>query len=188
VESVTFVSYALGLDRGRWVRLNRVSLWPAMALVVVASVVMAWSRFGGVALDAPRAFLRMVLVGVWGWLGLGAAIWLIAKLVRSSAGLADQSRPAPIERTVALVGFAHAPVLLLAVVILVAAGALQVFGLGQIVAVVVLGFWFPALLVAASSSLFDLDPLIGVAVVALPYGIWLATVGRHLLQQVQHLL
>ena len=157
---MTFASYALGLDRGRWVRLNRVSLWPAMALVVAAPVVMAWSRFGGVAVDAPRAFLRMVLVGVWGWLGLGAAIWLIAKLVRSSTGLANQSRPAPIERTVALVGFAHAPVLLLAVVILV----------------------------AASSYLFDLGPLIGVAVVALPYGVWLATVGRHLLQQVQHLL
>ncbi len=87
-----------------------------------------------------------------------------------------------------MVGFAHAAVLLLAVVILVAAGALQLFGLGQIVAVVVLGFWFPALLVAATSSLFDLDPPVGVAVVALPYAIWLATVGRHLLEQVQHLL
>jgi hypothetical protein len=185
---VRFLSYALGLDRDRWVRLNRISLWTAMALVVAASVVLAWSRFGGVAVDAPQAFLRMVLVGVWGWLGLGAAIWLIVRLARRSTRHAGQGRPAPLERTLALVGFAHAPVLLLAVVILVAAGALQVFGLGQIVAVVVLGFWFPALLVAASSYLFDLGPLIGVAVVALPYGVWLATVGRHLLQQVQHLL
>ena len=185
---MTFLSYALGLDRERWARLAAASLWPAMVLVLAASVVMAWSRFGGVAVDAPRAFLRMVLVGVWGWLGLAAAIWLIVRLERRTTGLTGEGRPAPLERAIAVVGFAHAPLLLLAVVILVAAGALQIFGLGQIVAVVVLGFWFPALLVAASSHLFDLDPLTGVLVVALPYGIWLATVGRYLLQQVQHLL
>lgn len=186
---MTFVAYALGLDRDRWVRLGRVSVWPAMVLVVAASVVLAWSRFGGLAVDAPRAFLRMVLVGVWGWLGLGSAIWLAARLLRSAGRLAGSGRSTPrLERTLAVVGFAHAPVLLLGVVIVIGAGALQLFGVGQVVAVVVFGFWFPALLVAAASHSFDLDPLRAIGVVSVPYALWLPFVGRHLLERVQHLL
>ena len=160
-----------------------------MALVVAASLVIAWSRFGGLAVDAPRAFLRMVLVGVWGWLGLGAGISLVGRFLSAAVALAAAGRPAPsLERTLAAVGFAHLPVLLLGVVILVGAGALQILGPSQVVAVVVFGFWFPALLVVAAGAQFGLDLLRAIVVVAVPYGCWLAFVGRHLLDQVQHLL
>lgn len=186
---MTVVRRVLGLDRDRWARLGPMSMWPATVLAVGASLVMAWNRFGGVAADAPRAFLRLTLVGVWGWLGLAVAIWLATELVRAvSEREEDDPPPAALERTLALVGLAHAPVLLLGVVIFFSAGLLQVLGPGMVVAVFVYGFWSPALLVAAVTYALDLRPLVAVVVVSVPYAVWLLVVGRHLLDQVQHLL
>ena len=59
----------LGLDDERWARVGPQSLYSAAALVVVAFGLLALNRFGGLTTSAPRAFIRLTLVGVWGWIG-----------------------------------------------------------------------------------------------------------------------
>jgi hypothetical protein len=180
----------LGLDAARWARVGVVSFWPAVAWAMAASLLLAFNRFGGAAVDAPRAFLRMALIGVFGWLGLATAIWILASQV--SAGL-DDHRTTPrsvaaLERTFIAVGLAHAPIVVFGLVIFVAAGLLQLLGPGLATALFVYLFWFPASLVMATASTFRVGYPRAASLVILPYALWYLTAGQHLFTRVEHLL
>ncbi|MFQ5556827.1 MAG: hypothetical protein ACE5GB_04880 [Acidimicrobiales bacterium] len=188
-STVTSTLRVLGLDRGRWARVGPAAFWPAAALAVGASALLALNRFGGLVVETPRAFARMTLVGVYGWLGLTLTVWLIG-----SRGRAQRDHDDPpwwsgsLQITLVAVGLAHLPLLVLGGVVLVSAGLFRILGPGLIVAIFVLSFWFPAALVTAARHTHRLSLRRAAAVVGMPYLLWLALVGRHLLGQIQHLL
>ena len=169
----------LVLDSARWSRVGPGSFWSAAAVAIAASLLIALTRFGGLVLDTPRGFFRLGLTGVWGWLGLAVAVWLLGRTVLPQTSLLH---------TMAGVGFAHFPLLALGFVIFVSAGMLQTLGPGLVVAVFVFVFWFPAALTAALKHAFATSYARALALLSLPYLLWLVTVGRRLLGQVQHLL
>ena len=186
---MTLALRVLGLDGSRWRHVGPASFFNAVVYAVGASVVLALNRFGGLVVDTPRAFTRTTLVGVYGWLGLSLGIWLIATQGRAlRAGTSSMTEHRTPLLTTISVGLAHLPILILDVVIFVAAGLFRVFGPGYIAAVFVFGFWFPALLVASTRYMYQLRLRHAAGIVVIPYLIWLATAGRHLLGQVQHLL
>jgi len=180
---------SLGLDEARWSYVGPASLGSAAIRVVAASLLFALSRFGGLVLDSPRAFTRMTLVGVYGWLGLTAGVWLgVAVLGAVTGATNNAAQPPSLQHSGSAVGLAHMPLLILGVVIFAAGGLFEILGPGLVAAAFVLGFWFPAALVAATRSAYQLSLTRAAAVLALPYLLWLAIVGRHLMTQVQHLL
>ncbi len=160
----------------RWARVGPEAVWSGLALVLVAWGLMAINRLGGLTFDAPRAFLRLTVVGVWGWLGLALAIWLVA------------GRASSLRRVLAVTGWVHVPVVGLAVLIFVVAGAFEVLGPGLIGAIVVFGVLIPSALVLGAEEVFGLERLRAVAVVSIPYLAWTVLVVRHVLGQVGHLL
>jgi hypothetical protein len=91
--------------------------------VLVGAGILALTRLGGLVVDAPRAVLRLMLVGVWGWVGLSVAIWLTITATSGSAG----ARPGLVH-TLAIAGIAHAPVVALGMVVFVSAGVLDHIG------------------------------------------------------------
>jgi hypothetical protein len=153
-------------------------------VVVVAWGLIALSRVGGLALDAPRALGRLTVAGVWGWLALTVAIWAIAGFVAASHRHDLRS----LQLTLAVVGLAHAPVIAVAGVILIAAGALEVLGPSRIVAAVSLGAVMPLALITGVEHIFGFGYRWAAATVLLPYAAWLAVVARPSLAKVEHLL
>lgn len=170
----------LRLDEATWAQVGPHSWRTAGAIVVVASGMLALNRFGGLVTTAPRAFVRLTLIGVWGWVGLSLAIWIVARIV-------GRRRPS-LAHTLAVVGWAHASVAALGGVLFVAAIILQLLGPGRIAAMFVLAFWFPAAIVAGIRSAFEVGPGRAMAVVVVPYIAWFWIVALHLLDQIEHLL
>jgi len=180
---------SLGLDEARRSYVGPASLGSAVIRVVAASLLFALSRFGGLVIDSPRAFTRMTLVGVYGWIGLTAGVWLGAAVLNSVTGQPDDAaQPVPLQHSSSAIGLAHMPLVILGVVIFAAGGLFELLGPGLVAAVFVLGFWFPAGLVVATRSAYQLSLARAAGVLALPYLVWLVIVGRHLMTQVQHLL
>ena len=178
---------ALRLDEGRWRDVGPASFWPALGIATVASFAWSLNRFGGALVDEPRSFVRLGLLGIYGWIGLAVAIWAIAAVVADDARALDE-KPPSVLHSVAVVGLAHMPVVGLGGVVFIAANLAQVLGPGYVAAVFVLGLWFPAVLVAAAHHSFRLS--IGRAALAalIPYLLWLLAIGSHLLGRIQHLL
>lgn len=177
----------LVIHPAKWDGVGPESVWSAAATVFVASTLLALNRFGGLATTAPRPFVKLVLIGVWGWIGLALAVWTLGSLL---AGARSQRGP-PITtliRTAAVVGLAHAPIMALTVVVFVAADVMQLLGPGMVSAVFVFVVWFPAWLLAGTRSALRISLPRATAVVAVSYGAWLQVVGRHLLGQIAHLL
>jgi hypothetical protein len=173
----------------RWDFLGPSSVWSAIALELVASLLMALNRFGGLAVTEPRSVLRLVLVGVWGWLGLAVGIWAVAGLLaRAAQAPGRPSASASLQLTLAMVGWAYVPIAALGVVILIAAGLMQLLGPGLVVGALVVGVALPAALVTGTQHVFRLRLLGAAAAVAVPYAIWLLVVARHVFIQVRHLL
>ena len=106
--------------------------------------------------------------------------WLVGRLV-----LATQ---APFATVFRLYGFAHLPLLLLAITIQVVSVALRVLGPSLVVALFGVLVWMPALLVSASRQAFELDIRPAFLVVAGPYLLWLVVIGGVLTAQLGHLL
>lgn len=151
-----------------------------------ASLVLAFNRFGGLLIDFPQRFAQMLLFGVWGWLFLGTGIWFAGRLVVDRVGSnADQPT---LVKTLTSVGFAHRPILILGAVLFVSTGLLQFTGPGLVVAVFVFGVWFPALLTLSVEYSRYIERRDALMVVAVPYVLWLLIVGRHLINQIAHLL
>ena len=170
----------LALDRARWERLGSRSWQPALAIVVVTAALLAFARFGGLAAHAPRAFVRLTLVTVWGWVGLALAM-------TASAVAAGARRPV-IGLMFAVAGIAHLPLLVLTGVVIVSAVLAQVLGPGTVVAVAVLAFWMPASLARGAQVVGSLPPARALATAATPYVVWLAIVARHVIGHIEHLL
>ena len=179
MATVTAVTDAIGLSRRRWVR-GPVPFWQPVFVASAASLLLAFSRFGGLLIDAPRAFVRMALVGIYGWLGLAFAVWAALRLTQSSVP--------NLRRTIELAGLAHLPLLAFGVIMFFSANLLQLLGPGLVMAILVVGFWMPALLIAGTHHVHQVTVLRSTAVVALPYFVWALVIARHLLAQVRHLL
>lgn len=182
-------SWTRPLDRygERWERVEPSAVWSALAIVLAASCGLALNRFGGLAFDAPRSFVRLSLYGVWGWLGLSAAIWATATVIVRRAGDAG-TRRSPLQLMLAIVGWGHAPLGVLAIVIFVAAGLLQLLGPGLVVGAIALGVLFPLALVTGVRNVFGVTHGRAALAVVVPYGLWLAVVARPVHDQIQHLL
>jgi len=177
----------LGIDQARWNRVGPQSVWSAAATVTLASTLLALNRFGGLATTEPRPFVKLALIGVWGWIGLALAVWILGSLLADAGGQRG-SLVTSLIRTAAAVGLAHAPIIALTVVVFVAADMMQLFGPGLVTAVIVFAVWFPAWLLAGTRSALRISLPRATAAVALSYGAWLHVVGRHLLGQIVHLL
>jgi hypothetical protein len=171
----------LRLDAGRWGRIGPDSLWSAMAVVVITAFLMALVRFGGLVGDAPRAFLRLMLVTVWGWIALSAAVAVAPRVAHQPASW-------HLRTTLAVVGLSHVPMLVVAIVTLVFGGMMELLGPGRFVAVFAIAAWLPASVIVGVSVTTDTPLSRATAIVVVPYALWLALVARHVLGQVEHLL
>lgn len=175
----------LRLDDERWDAVDADSFWSGAAIVIVTSFLLALTRFGGLAATEPRSLLRLALVGVWGWIGLATLVWIAGAL--SSAERPRRPHRSAL-RVFASVGIAHVPLLAFAGVLFVAAMLFRWLGAGTVTAWLVFAAWLPASLVIGARSTFGLATGRALAVAVVPYGVWYAIVGRHLLQQVGHLM
>ncbi len=177
----------LWIDDERWARIGPHSLAPASAIVVVASGLLAFVRFGGLTVQSPRAFARLTLTGIWGWMLLTALLVIVAvatRLVRVEPG----DGAAQLRLALAIVGRSHLPVLVLVGATMVAGFFLQLHGPGLAVAVFVVGLWFPAALVSGVRGAARVSTAAAVGIVAGPYLVWCWLIARPLFDQVGHLL
>ncbi len=177
----------LGLDVQRWQRVGPHYLPSAGGIVALASFLFALLRFGGLLTEAPRAFLRLFLVGVWGWLALGLSVAIVVTALRRRRPAAPFLFANGVE-ALTVAGLAYLPMLFLAVVVFAAGGIIDFLGPGRVMSVFVLVLWMPAVLAVGAHHRLALTPRTAVLAVAGPYLAWLALVGRHLLDRVHHLL
>ncbi len=181
MAAVTGGSELFRLDRGTWERYHRgVSIAPAVLVAIGAYAVFAFDRFGFTAIVQPRASVRLVLVGFYGWLGLAALAWVIGRfLVDREVSFASLFR---------LYGFAHLPLAVVAVTIQFTSMLLQILGPASAIAFLVVALWMPWLLIAATRQAFDIETRRAILLIAVPYVVWLMVVGRILNDQLGHLL
>jgi len=173
----------------RWAGRTSGSVWTAAAIVAVTWGLFALNRLGGLALTEPRAFARLAVVGIWGWLALGVAVWAAIRVSDIVAARGASLQPAvPLDRVLSVVGWAHTPIVALAIVVFVAAGALEILGPGLVVATIVFAAAVPFALVTGVCHVAGSSIMRTIAIVALPYSVWLHIIVRHALDSVQHLL
>ena len=178
---MTQVARTLRFDRITWQAYDtQTGLGWSFAVAIGAFAILAFDRFGVQGVIEPRATVRLLLTGFYGWLWLASAAWLIGRFVfRGEARFGTVFR---------LYGYAHLPLVVLAVAIQVVSVALRLSGPALLLAVFVGLFWMPALLVAATSQAFAIDRRRAVGVAIVPYLIWVLVVGRSLYTQIGHLL
>ncbi len=181
MAAVTAMGRWLRLDEASWSRYARLgTIWNAVVITLGAYALLAFDRFGIQGVVAPRAPVRMLLTGFYGWVGLGLGIWLMARVK-----LGTSASPATVIR---LVGRAHIPLLLVALTIQVLAVSFLVFGPALWLALFSIGVWIPAMLLAATRKALTLDARTAALMAIGPYLLWLLIVGRYLELQVGHLL
>ena len=175
----------LRIDNGTWSRVHAVTL-PRRGLTVVAAFTLAaWNRLGSQAVLGPRSPARMILTGIWGWVALTLLIWLIAQRRQpSEPGTAFLS----LQKAAASVSVAHFPLIILGFYIATFGNFIRTPIPGTIIAVVVFALWIPTLLVRALQHLTDVDTTTALRLIAVPYILWLAWIGRYLYLQVGHVL
>lgn len=177
----------LWIDRDRWERVGPESVASAAAVVAVFAGLTSFVRFGGLVTDAPRAFVRLTLVGIWGWILLATTIAGSAVAFRVAVARGESATDR-LRRAFAIVGRAHLPLLVLVGVTIVAGIFLQLSGPGLLVSVFVIGVWLPAALVTGVRAATGAPWWSATAVVAGPYALWFTVIARHLLEQIGHLL
>lgn len=144
---------------------------------------MAWNRFGPQVLAGPRASTRFILVGLYGWLGLAFLLWLVARMT-----IDRQVGPSQLLQTVQFTGHAHLPLLVVGFVVQFVVVLMGVSGPGSVAAVFAVVVWMPLLLVAAVRHIHAISAPRSLAIVVLPYALWLLTAGRFLYLRLGHLL
>lgn len=173
----------LGADTARFEGVGPASLPSAAAIVLTSSFLMALNRFGGLAIEAPRPFMRLVVIGIWAWLALGAVMWLATLASTRAKPTVDSLLTA-----LAVVGRAHIALLALSIVLFVAAGALRLRWPGFVTAAYVLALWMPGALVAGIRSTTGLSWRSAVLAAGVPYLGWILIFGNHLRIQLGHLV
>lgn len=184
MAALTATRRLLGLDRAKWQRVGPGSLTSAGALVVVASFLLALNRIGGLVVHEPRSFVRLVLVGVWGWIGM--AVLATAVLVVNGSARGGSGRT--LRTTLAVVGAAHVPLIWASVVLFLGASMLQLLWPGLITVVFVFAFWFPAAVGIGLRVSCGAPVRTAAAATAVAYAAWVTVVGRHLYDQLAHLV
>ncbi|NNC91791.1 MAG: hypothetical protein HKN80_04805 [Acidimicrobiia bacterium] len=176
---MSVLARALRLDQEGWRWLTDDAGPVGAALIVLGTyLLLAFSRFGWPDF-AIRPTTRFLLVGLYGWMWLAVASWLVARAV---------SGPAPLSASVRLTGHAHVPLLLLAAFVQLVAVSLDFTNVARWPALFVGAFWMPAQLGHAVAASSGLRLRRAVVVAAGPYVVWAAVVGRHLWSQLAHLL
>jgi len=169
------------LDVAAWERVSGIgTMASAAATALGAFAFFAFDRFGFQAFIAPRATMRMLLVGLYGWLGLAVVALLIARRTRPTTPAFGE--------VLRIYGYAHLPLLLLAFTIQIIAVVARALGPSFVFAVFVVAIWLPASLVAATRYVFDVSLPQAIGIIAAPYALWVALVGSYLWRQVGHLL
>jgi hypothetical protein len=178
---MTLVARGLRLDGETWERFTVAGSMGGAALIVIgAYAVLAFDRFGMQGLAAPRASARLILIGVYGWLWLAAAGWILGRLAlkaRARFGLLFR-----------LYGYAHIPLLAVGLTIQVISIGLRVLGPALVVTIAAMLLWMPAMLLAAARQACDAESRRALWVVVGPYLVWLVVLGLTVGRQVRHLL
>ena len=178
---MTSVARLLRFDSGTWRgHVAEGSLTSAVLVAMGAYAILAFDRFGVQGVMSPRGTVRMLLTGFYGWLWLAVAAWLLGRWIFTT--------DASFGTVFRLYGYAHLPLLVLAIAIQIFAVFAQVLGPSMVIGIFVGLFWLPTMLVAATRQALDLDWIKAAAIVAGPYLVWLLIVGRSLYTQVGHLL
>ena len=169
------------LDQDAWRNLAATGTFGGAALITIgAYAILAFDRLGIQGMVDPRATVRLLMVGFYGWLWLAVSAWAIGRVVLGAdAALATVLR---------LYGNAHLPLVFVGIGIQVFSVVARTQSPALVIAVLAGLVWMPAMLVAATRVVFDLEPGKAALVVAGPYLVWLLTVGRYLLGQLGHLL
>jgi hypothetical protein len=175
----------LRVDTGTWSRVHADTLPRRMLTVVAAFVLAAWNRFGSQGFLGPRSPSRMILTGVYGWLALTVVLWLIARRREPEV---PGTELFSLQRAAASVTVAHFPLIILGFYIATFGAFIRNPLPGTVLAVVVFAVWIPALLGRALQHLTDVDTVNALGLIAVPYVLWLAWIGRYLYLQVGHLL
>ncbi len=175
----------LRIDTGTWSRAQAETLPRRTLTVVGAFALAAWNRFGAQGFLGPRAPIRLMLTGLYGWLALTFVIWLVA---RSREASVPGSATYTLQRTAAAVTVAHFPLIILGFYIATFGAFIRTPVPGTLLAVAVFAFWIPALLIKAMQHLVDTSSTTALLLIAVPYLLWLGWIGRYLFVQVGHLL
>jgi hypothetical protein len=171
---------ALRLDEFRWYWLeSEATRLGSSAMVLGAFGLLAFNRLGWPD-SALRATVRFLLLGLYGWVGLSVAVFIVIRLIYKRTG-------SPL-KLLLLFGHAHLPLLVVAVFVQVVSVSLDITGVSRWPALFVGVFWMPAMLAAAVHAWTDVKRHQAAVSVAMPYLVWAATLGRHLWDQLSHLL
>lgn len=171
----------LRFEPAGWRRVATTSTLAGAGLVVGgAYLLLAFDRFGIQGFVEARATTRLLLTGLYGWLGLALGSWVIARL-------AWQGK-APFEPVFRLFGHAHIPLLIVATAIQILSVALQLTGVVLWPALFAVLIWMPAQMVTAAEVSLNLEKSQAAVAVLGPYVAWLVIVGRWLETQLGHLL
>jgi len=180
MATLTEAQRLLRFDRTTWRSFRANGSLAAAALVTIGAFgVFAFDRFGIQGLLAPRATLRMLLVGFYGWIGLAGAVWWAGRRFGADPGFGTVLR---------LIGHVHMPLVLVGITIQVLTVSFRLQGPGLVVGLFSALVWMPGMMVAATRELLGLETGTAAAVVLVPYAVWLLVVGGYLLAQVGHLL
>lgn len=185
----------LRIDNYTWARVLPQELPRRLITVVAAFTLAAWNRFGAQAALGPRAPIRVILTGIYGWLGWSILVWLLAIWIGQRGEVAADEPAAPLgfdplsfQRAATAMTVPHFPLIVIGFYIATFGVFIRSQIPGIVIAVLVFGIWIPALATKAVQHLTDLDRNRAVVAVVLPYVLWLAVIGRYLFNQVGHLI
>ena len=185
MDAVTRFPIFLRMDPGTWTRVQVETLQRRVLTVIAAFALAAWNRFGAQGFLGPRAPIRMLLIGIWGWLVLSFIVWLIARRFD------EDLRNDPLygfQRAAVSMSVTYFPVIIVGFYMATFGAFIRTPIPGLILLAVAVFAWIPALYARAMQHLTNLDRGPAVLAIAVPYLLWLATVGRYWWQQVGHLI
>ncbi len=175
----------LRIDPGTWTRVQVETLNRRVLTVVAAFALAAWNRFGAQGFLGPRAPLRLLLTGIWGWLLLSVVVWFLASRVN------EDLRNDPlygIQRAAVSMTVTHFPVIIIGFYMATFGAFIRTPIPGLLLLAVAVFGWIPSLYIRAMQHLTGVDLKAAAVAMIGPYVLWLATVGQYLWRQVGHLI
>ena len=175
----------LRIDPGTWTRVQVETLNRRVLTVVAAFALAAWNRFGAQGFLGPRAPIRLLLTGIWGWVLISVVVWFFASRVD------EDLRNDPLyglQRAAVAMTVPHFPVIIVGFYIATFGAFIRTPIPGLILATAAVLAWIPALYVRAMQHLTGADTKTAALTMLGPYVLWLVTVGQYLWRQVGHLI